>query len=441
MPITRTAEPLAGSDEEIRAALEDAFLPALLPALAQATGDPSLLREDLRPPGMVPGVLQGGMTDAQQAAAKDVALEALRRLRDGASSSPMRSVEDDIRDATAWMTGAPVSDEYIPFLIEELAPGDDDPRAPAWRYDGSVPLSVVVIGAGMSGIVAAIRLKQTGIPFTVIEKNADVGGTWFENTYPGARVDVSNAFYSYSFAQKIDWPKYFSPQDVLLDYFRECAGEYGIRDNIRFRTEVLSATWDDARCQWTLRLRTPDGGEETIEAAAIVSAVGQLNRPLMPDCAGLDDFAGPAFHSAQWNHEIDLKGKRVAVIGNGASAAQFVPIIAQDVAQLDIYQRTPNWFFPAPTYHDDVPAGLNWLFEHVPHYMHWYRFWLFWNTAEGLLPAATVDPRGPTRRRPSARPTTSSAPSSRCTCSRSTATVRTCSRRSSRSTRRPRSAS
>jgi 4-hydroxyacetophenone monooxygenase len=226
----------------------------------------------------------------------------------------------------------------------------------------------------------------------VIEKNEDVGGTWFENTYPGARVDVSNAFYSYSFAQKIDWPKYFSPQQVLLDYFRDCATEYGVRDHIRFNTEVTSAAFDEQRCVWAVRVRTPDGREETIEAQALISAVGQLNQPKMPEIAGREGFAGPSFHSARWDHSVDLKGKRVAVIGTGASAAQFIPLIAKEVAELDIYQRTANWFFPAPTYQDDVPAGLSWLFLHVPHYMHWYRFWLFWNSTDGLLPAAIVDP-------------------------------------------------
>ena len=392
MPITRATAPITAADDALRAALEDAFLPALLPALAQATGDLSLLREDLRPPGVQLGVPQGGMTDEQQAAARALALDALRSLRDGRAAEARDPIEDQVRRITAWMTGSPALDEYIPLLLEELAPHNEDPRAPVWRNDGKTAFRVAVIGAGMSGILASIRLKQAGVPFVVIEKNADVGGTWFENTYPGARVDVSNAFYSYSFAQKIDWPKYFSPQGVLLDYFREVADEYAVREHVRFETEVLSAEFSDARSMWTLRLRTADGREETIEAQAIISAVGQLNQPNMPAIPGIETFAGPSFHSARWDHSVDLKGKRVAVIGTGASAAQFVPLIANEVAELHIFQRTAAWFFPAPTYQDDVPAGLTWLFEHVPHYMHWYRFWLFWNTTDGLLPAATVDP-------------------------------------------------
>ena len=395
MAVARATEPIIEDDETIRRVLADAFLPALLPALAQAAGDLSMLRDDLRPLGAIPGVPQGGMTPRQQEAARALAFDALRTLRDGAAKVDLHAGADDIRRITGWMTGSPASDEYIPLLLEELAPAGEDPRAPAWHVDGRIPFLVAIIGAGMSGILAGIRLKQAGVPFVIIEKNHDVGGTWLENTYPGARVDVSNAFYSYSFAQKNDWPKHFSTQEILLDYFRDCAGEYGVREHIRFNTEVLSAEFSDDRCTWALRLRTSDGGDETIEAQAVISAVGQLNRPKMPDIAGMERFAGPSFHSARWDHSIDLTGKRVAVIGTGASAAQFIPAIANGVAELTIFQRTPPWFIPVPHYHDEVPEGLRWLFLHVPHYVHWYRFWLFWTTTDGLLPAAIVDEHWP----------------------------------------------
>ncbi len=391
MTTSRAIQPITEDDAAIDHAVAEAFLPALIPALAQATGDFSLLREDLRPAGMVPGVPQGGMTDAQQAAARELALDAIKRLRDNPNDVAPRPVEEDLRAITKWMTGAAATDEYIPFLIEELAPSDQDPRAPTWHADPNTKFLVAIVGAGMSGILAGIRLKQAGVPFVIIEKNADVGGTWLENTYPGARVDVANAFYSYSFAQRPDWPKHFSTQQVLLDYFRDCADEYGIRGRIRFGTEVSSIEFDDKGSMWTLHVRTPEGRNETIAVNAVISAVGQLNRPKMPDIKGLETFEGPAFHSARWDHSVDLKGKRVAVIGTGASAAQFIPVIANEVAELTIFQRTPNWFVPVPHYHDDVEAGLRWLFTHVPNYAHWYRFWLFWNTTDGLLPAATVD--------------------------------------------------
>ncbi len=391
MALTRTTEPITADDSAIRTALQDAFLPALLPALAQATGDFTILREELRPPGIAPGVPQGGMSPQQQDAAREIAFAALKRLRDEGETSDPAPLDQAIKLITAWMTGSVASDDYLPLLLEELGPEDEDPRAPQWRKDPAVPFTVAIIGAGMSGILAGIRLKQAGVPFVILEKNHDVGGTWLENTYPGARVDVSNAFYSYSFAQKTDWPKHYSTQDVLLDYFRDVAGEYGIREHVRFNTEVLEAAWDEANGSWRLCLRNAGGGEETLEAQAVISAVGQLNRPKMPDIKGMETFRGPSFHSARWDHSVDLKGKRVVVIGTGASAAQFIPAIAPEVADLTVFQRTPPWLVPVPQYHDEVPRGLQWLFRHVPHYVHWYRFWLFWNTTDGMLAAATVD--------------------------------------------------
>jgi 4-hydroxyacetophenone monooxygenase len=382
---------ITADDEAIRRALEDAFLPALLPALVQATGDMSILRDELRPPSVMPAIPQGGMSEAQQTAAKELAFEAIRSLRDDPREVP-RASDDDLKTIVAWMTGSAATDDYIPLLIEETAPFEEDPRAPDWRAPTGTTFKVAIVGAGMSGILAGIRCKQAGVPFVILEKNLDVGGTWFENTYPGARVDVPNAFYSYSFAQKRDWPKNFTPQEILLDYFREIADRYGLREHIRFRTEVISMQFDEERLTWKLHLRTADGSDETIESNAVISAVGQLNRPRFPDIPGREKFAGPSFHSAKWDHSVDLKDKRVIVIGTGASAAQFIPAIAPEVADLTVFQRTPTWFVPVPTYHDDVLPGLSWLLQHVPHYAHWYRFWFFWNMTDGLLPAATVDP-------------------------------------------------
>ena len=243
----------------------------------------------------------------------------------------------------------------------------------------------------MSGIAAAHRLQQAGVPFVVLEKDGDVGGTWYENTYPGCRVDVTNHFYSYSFAQREDWPQHYSTQEVLLDYFRACVERFGLREHIRFGTEVTSAEWSDATGSWTLCLRTP-GGEEILEAQAVISAVGQLNRPSFPAIPGRETFEGEAFHSAHWRHDVDLAGKRVAVIGTGASAVQFVPEIAPELRQLLVFQRTPPWLAPTEDYHQEVSAQTQWLFRHVPTYTQWYRFWLFWQYAEGMLPAARVDP-------------------------------------------------
>jgi 4-hydroxyacetophenone monooxygenase len=219
-----------------------------------------------------------------------------------------------------------------------------------------------------------------------------VGGTWFENTYPGCRVDNSNHMYSYSFEPNHAWPQHFSPQPELLKYFQGVAAKHDLKKHIRFETLVEQVAWDDRAQLWRATLRRKDGKTETVEATAVVTAVGQLNRPRYPEIEGIGTFEGPAFHSAEWRHDVELKGKRVAVIGTGASAYQFVPEIAPEVAQLTVFQRSPPWGLPVPHYHEDVPEGMKWTLEHVPLYDKWYRFWLFWMTTEGFLPMVKSDP-------------------------------------------------
>ncbi|MEO8162521.1 MAG: NAD(P)/FAD-dependent oxidoreductase, partial [Ilumatobacteraceae bacterium] len=288
--------------------------------------------------------------------------------------------------------GQEVPANYLPLLREELSASGDDLRAPQWTKSDIAPdheFTVAIIGSGMSGLLAAHRLKQVGVSFTIYEKGDDVGGTWSDNVYPGCRVDVPSHMYSYSFSQRHDWPNHFSPQSVLLEYFRDCADEFGLRDHIKFGTEVEEMRFSADSANWTLRLRTKLVSA-TVTADAVISAVGQLNRPALPDIDGRDEFIGLSFHSAQWPKNIDFTGKRVAVIGNGASAIQFIPIIAEQVEHLTVFQRTPNWFFPAPQYHQKVPPGLQWLFQHLPGYAQWYRFWLFWRLSENVLPACRV---------------------------------------------------
>jgi 4-hydroxyacetophenone monooxygenase len=394
-PFIRAIEPITEPDDEMRAHLAEAEVPPLLPALAYATGDLSLLRDDLRPDPLLFAMPQGGLTEDQQAAARELALEVLIRFRDGGCRPAAVPSEADTLRIMEYAVGGADMDAYLPLLEEELAHRGEDRRAPHWHKDDIAPdidFSVLIIGAGMSGLLAAHRLAQAGVPFTIVEKNDDVGGTWYENSYPGCRVDNPNHNYSYSFAQRHDWPYHFSTQDVLHRYFSEVADVYGLRDQVRFETEVLSATWSDDDLRWKVVVRTPDGSEEVLEANAVISAVGQLNRPKMPDIDGVGSFQGPAFHSARWDHGVDLAGKRVAVIGTGASAMQLIPEIAREVGELLVFQRTPAWMGPTPDYHDEVSAGLRWLYDHVPSYSEWNRFCIFWKMGDGALGNVRVDP-------------------------------------------------
>jgi len=394
--LKRAVLPLTADDEFLARQIEDADLPALLLACAMLSRDPAVLDGAPRPVrGLLAGP-NGGYDETQIADARARCFEALKNYRDGGCVAPARTTQPELREWLSFVIEEERLDEFMPFLLDELSLDGTDTRAPKWNKAELAPdrdFKVAIIGAGMSGICAAIRLQQAGIPFVIFEKSQSVGGTWHDNVYPGCRVDVSNHFYSYSFAQGFEWPFLFSPQPVLLDYFRRVADGFGLKEHIRFGTEVKRAVFDEATGGWTLELTGEDGTAlEPFDAQLLVSGMGQLNRPNMPDIEGMDEFAGPTFHSARWDKGVDLTGKRVAVIGTGASACQFIPIVADQASELAVFQRTAPWLLPTENYHEEVPSGLQWLYQHVPFYAEWYRFWLFWSTAEGLLETVEVDP-------------------------------------------------
>jgi 4-hydroxyacetophenone monooxygenase len=385
------------AEDLLELGLQEAHLPALLMSLVHLTGDASLLDEFPRPvyDFFADGRLGGYAPDVQEKL-RDKARVALTKYRASDGKLPAPPSPATVRRMMDFIAGVDIPAHYVPFMEEELGLSGQDAKHPRWKgaklEARRKDMRVVVIGAGMSGLLTAIRLKQAGIAFDVIEKNADVGGTWFENTYPGCRVDNPNHMYSFSFEPNHDWPYYFSTQDVLLDYFRRTADKYDLRRNIRFETQVVEARFDEKTSKWHVKTRDKSDREETLVADAVVSAVGQLNQPRLPDIKGVDEFKGPAFHSARWRHDVDLKGKHVAVIGTGASAFQFVPEIAPDVADMKVFQRTPPWLGPTPDYHNKVGEGKKWLLEHAPYYGKWYRFWLFWALTDGVYEFVKADP-------------------------------------------------
>ncbi|MDG2026464.1 MAG: NAD(P)/FAD-dependent oxidoreductase [Acidimicrobiales bacterium] len=370
--------------------LEPTDAAALLVALCDHLGDASALTPNLHLDplaGRMPGV---GWTDEQSAEAHRRISEMLERLEDqpepAAPPSPAAR-----RTMIEWLAGGPVSDRSAGMLRDELAL-DGDARTPSWHVSDvdRPPTRVAVIGAGMSGILAAYRLLQAGCHVIVFEKNSGLGGTWFENVYPGCRVDVPNHVYSYSCAQKADWPFHHSPRPVLHEYFQDCAEQWGVGPHIRFGVEVMDATWDDTTDEWRVGTIGEQDGEHRFDV--VVSAVGQLNRPVLPEIEGRDGFEGEAFHTARWRDDVDLSGKRVAVIGTGASAMQVIPEIAPVVEELTVFQRTPAWLVNRPLYHAPLDQGVLDLFERIPAYLHWFRLRRFWDTHQGSLDAAKLDP-------------------------------------------------
>jgi 4-hydroxyacetophenone monooxygenase len=379
----------------VAAACAAAEVHPLLCTVAQVTGDLSLLRPDLAPDQeqlLVPG---RGLGPEQEDEARGLAAAALLAHAASGATDHVLSPDEQGR-VFDFLVGPGSTEQWEGFLTEELAMEGGDPRLPSWRLDDvgrGATFRCAVIGAGASGLAAAHRLRQAGVDVTVFEKNGDVGGTWLENVYPGCRVDVPNQLYSFSFAQTNEWVSRYSAQPDLLAYLQGTAKELGLGECIRLASEVTEARFDDDAREWSLTVRAGDGSVRAEAFDGIVCAVGQLNRPSFPAIAGREHFLGPSFHSADWDDTVELAGRRVAVIGSGASAAQFVPCLVDEVAHLEVYQRTPPWLLPTENYGDPFPPEFHDLLMLLPTYGRWDRLWQFWLMHEGLLVAARVDPK------------------------------------------------
>jgi len=246
---------------------------------------------------------------------------------------------------------------------------------------------IVIIGSGFAGLCMAIRLKQADYhDFVILEKNSDLGGTWRDNTYPGCACDVPSHMYSFSFELNPDWSRMFAPQPEIWDYMRRCVNKYAIADHIRFGRAVERMEWDGGSGRW--RVATATG--EAYTARAIVSGIGALHVPSVPEIPGADRFAGAAFHSAQWDRSCDLAGKRVAVIGTGASAIQFIPEIARQAARVHVFQRTPPWIHPRPDF--AIPPAVRATFAAAPPVMRAFRGGIYW-MLEARAAGFAVHPR------------------------------------------------
>lgn len=390
-------------DAQIAAALEDASIPTLMMSMIHMSGDASLLDGDLRPAGVYINEYQGYMSEQDKAAVRAKALEVIKSFREAGCKLPPPPSPETIHRMMNFLVAQEVPEDYVPMMLEEMELDDQDPRSDAWGDE--VPQQareqhkVLVIGGGMSGVLAAYRLREAGIPFVVIEKNASVGGTWFENRYPGVRVDVGNHLYCYSFEPAHHWSEYFAQQEELQQYFEDVVNHHQLDQHFRFNTEVTRAVYDEDSDLWTVSTVDKDGVEEDYVVNSVISAVGQVNRPKLPDIDGVESFEGQWCHTAAWDDSVDYRGKKVVVIGSGASAFQLVPAIAGDVAQLTVFQRSAPWMFENPIYHNKVPEGKKWCLEHLPYYTRWFRFLLFWPACDGGYDSVFVDPDWPHQER------------------------------------------
>ena len=377
-------QPFDDSDDAIARALEDASVPALLCSLVSMTGDPEWIRGDHRPRAAGPSILQGQMPEEELAAVRKAALPVIAAYRD-TGCQPHVLPKEIFSEMMEFLACQPIPARLESLLFFDLQLDGQDPGAIHWgdalpeRLKSETP--VVVIGAGMAGIQAGIRLTQAGLPFTIIEKNAGPGGTWWENRYPGARVDVASHQYCYAFEPADHWSEYYCQHPELRAYFTKVLDRYGVRPHCRFETEVNGAVWDEESARWQVSIQNAEGTSEVLDARFVISAVGSLNIPHLPEIEGMEEFRGEAFHSTRWPEDFDLRGQRLALLGAGASGFQIAPTIAGEVEHLSIFQRTAQWVLPNPMYHEKVPAGETWAMQHLPFYARWLRFLM---TAPGL---------------------------------------------------------
>ncbi len=383
----------------LRAALAEADIVPQLLVHAQLSGESDLL-ERARPH------IQGAwsfMNDIPPPLAAEVRgrlVATLKRLAAGQAAAPATSRAKFARMMSVGI-GQLIPEDYVSMMLEEMEHEEpDDARRVHWRRPVSPETleryRVVIVGAGLSGLCMGIKLREAGIPFIIFEKNDGVGGTWYENSYPGCAVDIPNHFYSFSFERKADWSRHFAKRDELWAYLEGIADKYDVRRDIRFGTEVTRARFDEAANLWRIEARGRDGRTETVDARIFAPCVGQLNRPAIPKFRGLETFEGPAFHTAQWDDAVDLAGKRVALVGTGASAMQAGPSIAGQVKHLKVFQRSRHWALAHPLYHKEVAAGMKWALARIPGFAEWHRFLLFWASGDVLHPMLQVDPDWPT---------------------------------------------
>jgi 4-hydroxyacetophenone monooxygenase len=376
----------------LRSALDVANIPTLLLCLAHLTGDDRWLEEPYRPRRDEPlsDNDTGGLPDELQREIREAACKAILAYEAG-ELEPTDIPVERLPEMLSVALLEEVPPEHGDLLAEEMGLVSRDVAMPA-PPEG---FRVIVIGAGMSGICMAVKLEAAGIDYIVLEKDADIGGTWLENVYPGCGVDTPSHFYSFSFAPNADWSRYFPKRDEVFAYFSKVADSCGIRHRIRFGTEVIGADYDTATATWRVRARHADGEEFVLDTPVLVSAVGQVNRPSIPPIDGLDRFASPVMHTARWQPEVEIAGKRVAVIGTGASAMQVVPAIVDEAERVLVFQRTKQWGIPHPNYHRQVPEGVRYLMDRVPLYARWYRLRTFWNFGDRLHDPLQIDPEWP----------------------------------------------
>ncbi|GAC1573612.1 MAG: NAD(P)/FAD-dependent oxidoreductase [Sphingomicrobium sp.] len=369
-----------------------ANVPTLACMLVQLTGDEGWIHGRFVP-SRTRGLEDnddGGLPAEVQVEIRQAAARELRKWFAGSPPALVQPSGELLREIMSVSLGENIPADYIPMIRHEL--GLAEPMAEEGSLTVPAAFTALIIGAGISGLCAAIELAKAGIPYTIVERSHELGGVWFENRYPGAACDVPSHLYSFSFAP-FRWSRFFAGSREIHAYLADVADRFSVREHIRFGLEVIEARWDETRSLWHADVRHDDGSIETLSASMIVSGVGAFNKPRLPNIPGLDEFQGVSVHTARYpDAGLDLAGKSVVLVGNGASAMQVAPAIVDEVAALTIVQRTPQWVAPFPKFGQSIPEPLQRLLDKVPLYRRWYRLRLSWAFNDKLYDALTRDP-------------------------------------------------
>lgn len=393
--IDRPFPPEAVDRERLRRGVDQANIPALLMCLVQLTGDQAWLDKPYAPnrgKGLDDND-SGGLDEAVQRDIRDAAYGAIAAWVDG---KPLAIARPSNAELAAMLSVAMT--ETVPSEYGDVVSASMGFEAPPATVESSRPLKAIIIGGGISGMAAAMELRQRGIDYRIFEKNEDFGGTWWENRYPGCGVDTPNLTYTFA-CRPADWSKYFPLQEEIEKYLLDTAREFGLYDNVDFSTMVDRAEWLADSNQWRVTVRSADGQVHEHRADIVLSAVGILNMPMIPEIPGLDSFAGQVVHTCRWPDDLDVSGKRVAVVGNGASGMQVVPAIADQVSELTIFARSKQWAAPFPQFRKPMPEGVRYLMQVFPIYRGWVEQRLSWTFNDRVHGTLFRDPDWPEPKR------------------------------------------
>lgn len=381
----------------IRDAVEHATVNALRVALYQVTGDQGLVHMNVSKIPVRGGAMEDFVLSKEdEVVVKAKAVKYLLKQNDIKVPAPPPeplSLEESAELMRMFCgEDEKLSNAMIQLGHEELA-FEDFPREVTWTSKPTTEdLSkwhVVVIGAGINGISTAISLQRLGIPYTLIDRQSDVGGTWMQNTYPEARVDTLGFSFQYKFEKGYKWKDSYPSAVELRNYLAHVAHKHDIVKNFVFNREVVEAVWDEASAKWNLKLNVSDGTEERMSTNAIISASGLFATANLPNIPGISEYEGNMFHTTEWDHSVEWKNKSIAVIGTGSSGAQLIPGLARHAKTLAIYQRTANWIAPYEGYRSAVPAHMSWILDRMPNYVNWFGYSNFMRGMQ--LPPLQVD--------------------------------------------------